>query len=262
MLSARRGSVRAFGAVDLPPPRFAMMKVSVIIPAYNEEQCLPETLERVGKALSIAGCSSEIIVVDNDSRDGTKRVAEVFGAKVFSEKEHNISKVRNTGAENSAGDVLIFIDADTLVPDTLFQKIAAGLEDEKCLGGAVAVEYEDFERKWMKYYLLGWKFWGAVFNMRQGAAQFCRKSVFEEVGGYDPTIYMGEDVEFYWRLSRFARRDKGYLYFVEHPRVTTSARRFDKMGLWKTFLLTHPIFIRLTWRRKSFWKDWYERAVR
>ena len=239
-----------------------MMKVSVVIPAYNEEQCLPATLARIGKALSIAACPAEIIVVDNDSRDGTKQVAAAFGVKVLPETEHNISKVRNTGAANSTGDILIFIDADTLVPDTLFQKITAVMEDEKCFGGAVAVEYEGFERKWMKFYLLGWQFWGTVFNMRQGAAQFCRKFVFEEVGGYDPTIFMGEDVEFYWRLAKFARRNKGYLYFVEQPNVITSARRFDRMSLWKTFLLTHPIFIRLTWRKKSFWKDWYEKAIR
>ena len=239
-----------------------MMKVSVIIPAYNEEQCLPVTLERIGQALSVAACPAEIIVVDNDSQDGTTQVAAAFGVKVILEKEHNIAKVRNTGAENSTGDILIFIDADTLVPDTLVQKLAAVMADEKCLGGAVAVEYEDFERKWMKYYLLGWKFWGAVFNMKQGAAQFCRKFVFEAVGGYDPTIFMGEDVEFYWRLAKFARRNKGYLYFVEHPKVITSARRFDRMSLWKTFLLTHPIFIRLTWRKQSFWKDWYEKAIR
>jgi len=238
------------------------MKVSVIIPAYNEERCLPKTLERVYGALSVISSLSEVIVVDNDSRDGTGRVAAGFGAKVVREREHNISRVRNTGAENSTGDVLIFIDADTLVPATLFQKILALMEDEKCFGGAVAVEYEEFQRRWVKYYLAGWKFWGAVFNMAQGAAQFCRSSVFTELGGYDRTIFMGEDVEFYWRLSGFARRNGGRLHFIERPSVVTSTRRFDKMSLWRTLLLTHPVYIRLTWRRKSFWKDWYERAVR
>lgn len=242
--------------------KFALMKVSVIIPAYNEERCLPRTLERIQRALSLVSRPSEIIVVDNDSQDGTKQVAESFGAKVFLETEHNISRVRNTGARNSTGDVLIFIDADTLVPETLFQKITAVMADENCFGGAVAVEYEELARKWVKYYLSGWKFWGRVFNMAQGAAQFCRKYVFEGLMGYDQTIFMGEDIEFYWRLTRFAKRNKGYLYFVEQPKVTTSSRRFDKMGLWKTLLLTHPIFIRLTWRKKSFWKDWYEKAVR
>src|SRR5215470_3269281 len=107
-----------------------MMKISVIVPAYDEEQYLPETLGRIGKALSIAECPSEIIVVDNNSHDGTKRIAESYGAKVFLEIEHNIAKVRNTGAKNSNGEVLIFIDADTLVPETLFQQIAAAVENE------------------------------------------------------------------------------------------------------------------------------------
>lgn len=239
-----------------------MLKISVVIPAYNEEQCLPATLGRITKALSVVARPSEIIVVDNDSQDRTKQIAVASGAKVVLEKEHNIARVRNTGAKNSTGDVLIFIDADTLVPETLFHKISDVMEDEKCFGGAVAVEYEDFRRKWMKTYLAGWKFWGKFFNMAQGAAQFCRKPVFEKLEGYDPTIFMGEDVEFYWRLAKYAKGSGSYLHFIEHPTVTTSTRRFDKMSVWKTFLLTHPIFIRLTWRKKSYWKDWYEKAVR
>lgn len=238
------------------------MKVSVVIPAYNEERCLPETLKRIGESLSAAACDSEVIVVDNDSRDGTRRVAEESGARVMEEKEHNISRVRNTGAAGSTGDVLIFVDADTLVAEALFRKITEVLEDGRCLGGAVAVGYGDLERKWMKWYLAGWRFWGKFFDMKQGAAQFCRKSAFEALGGYDPTIFVGEDIEFYWRLSRYARRNGGYLHFVEHPEVITSARRFDKMSLWKTFLLTHPVFIRLAWRKKFFWQDWYEKTVR
>jgi glycosyltransferase involved in cell wall biosynthesis len=239
-----------------------MTKVSVIIPAYNEEQFLPETLRRIGKSLTLAACPSEIIVVNNDSLDETRDVAEALGAQVVHAKEHNISIVRNAGAKNATGDVLIFIDADTLVHETLFQKITAALQDEKCFGGAVAVEYGDFKRSWMKFYLMGWKFWGSVFNMKQGAAQFCRKPVFEELAGYDPTIFIGEDIEFYWRLSKLAKQNDGYLYFVNHPKVITSARRFNKMRLWKILLFTQPVLILLAWRRKSIWKDWYEQTVR
>ena len=238
------------------------MKVSVIIPAYNEERYLPQTLKHIGQALSDVSCRSEIIVVDNDSTDQTRRVAERFGAKVYRQSERNISKVRNTGAENSTGDILVFVDADTLVPSALFQTIAEAMSDERCLGGAVAVEYTNLQRKWMKVYLMGWKFWGDLFNMKQGAAQFCRKSVFERLHGYDSGVFMGEDVEFYWRLSKFAKRNDGYLHFVSDPHVITSGRRFNKMGLWKTLFLTHPFLIFPNWRRKSFWKDWYENAVR
>lgn len=238
------------------------MKISVVIPAYNEERCLPETLRRIGASLAASGRASEVIVVDNQSLDGTRRAAEDFGAVVVTEAEHNISAVRNAGARRAGGDVLVFIDADTLVPETLFGKIAAAMEDGACLGGAVAVAYERPGRGWMRLYLAGWKFWGKVFNMKQGAAQFCRRAVFGGLGGYDPTIYVGEDVEFYWRLSRRAAREGGRLHFVEDARVVTSARRFDKMGVWKTLLLTHPAFIRLNWRKRAYWKDWYERAVR
>ena len=236
--------------------------ISIIIPAYNEERYLPETLERIGQALSVVDCPSEIIVVDNGSEDKTKYIAESFGAKTCSESEHNISKVRNTGAKNSVGNVLIFVDADTLVPPSLFRSIITAMEDGKCFGGAVSVIYGDFQRRWVKFYLLGWRAWEAVFHTRQGATQFCRREVFSELGGYDESIYMGEDVEFHWRLAKLAKVKQGFVSFIENPKVTTSTRRFDKMSWWKTILLTNPLLIRLAWKRKGFWKDWYEKAVR
>lgn len=238
------------------------MKLSIIIPAYNEQICLPKTLAAIDSALEKIHFPNEIIVVDNESTDKTAQIARGFGDAVVSETEHNIAKVRNSGANFATGDVLIFIDADTLVPETLFQKIADRMKDENCFGGAVAVDYGEFKRKWMRFYLRGWQFWGTLFNMKQGAAQFCRKSVFEELKGYDATIYMGEDVIFYWRLSKFARRKNATLFYIETPKVTTSPRRFDEMNLWKTFLLTHPLFILLAKKKEKFWRDWYEKLTR
>lgn len=236
--------------------------ISVIIPAYNEAKYLPETLKRIRTALSATDCPSEIVVVDNESEDETGQLAAKFGAKVFTEKEHNISRVRNTGAKNSSGDCLVFIDADTLIPEALLGEIARAMRDEKCFGGAVSVAYETFERRWVRFYLLGWKFWGEVFNTRQGAAQFCRREAFLELGGYDERLYMGEDVEFYWRLSKLAKRKQGFVHFISHLKVKTSARRFDKMSWWKTLVFTNPLFIALAWKRKRFWKDWYEKTAR
>ncbi|HEY0430136.1 MAG TPA: glycosyltransferase [Pyrinomonadaceae bacterium] len=236
------------------------MKFSVIIPAYNEEKLLPKTLRAVGAAA--AGLSCEIIVVDNESTDKTAQIAAGFGAKVVSESEHNIAQVRNTGAKASSGDVLIFIDADTIVRPALFQKIERRMKDEKCFGGAVSVEYGEFQKKWMKYYLFAWKFWETFFNMKMGAAQFCLKAVFEKLGGYDKSIFVGEDIEFYWRLAKFARRGGGHLFFVREPKVKTSARRLDKISFLQTFVLMNPIYIRLNWRKKSLWKAWYEKTIR
>ena len=238
------------------------MKLSIIIPAYNEERVLPATLARINEALSQITTPAEVIVVDNASTDKTSEVAQLGGAVVVLETEHNISQVRNMGAHHATGDVLIFIDADTSVPPSLFEKISEAMNDSNCFGGAVAVNYDNLERPLMKLYLGGWKIWVSLFEMAQGATQFCRRSVFEEVGGYDRTIFVGEDIEFYWRLARFTRRNKGHLHFIKHPQVVTSARRFNKMSLWKVLLLTHPLFVLLAWRKRGFWNDWYLKSVR
>jgi glycosyltransferase involved in cell wall biosynthesis len=213
-------------------------------------------------AASAAAGPCDVIVVDNDSTDSTASLAGGAGATVVHEAVHNIAVVRNAGARAAAGDILIFVDADTLVPQALFARIEEVMQDPDCAGGAVAVEYGGIERKWMQVYLAGWKFWAALFGMAQGAAQFCRRSVFERLGGYDSGIFMGEDIEFYWRLSRYARQQGGYVTLLRKPSVVSSARRFNQMKIGKVLLLTHPAFIRLTWRKKSLWRDWYESPIR
>ena len=238
------------------------MKLSVVIPAYNEEKYLPATLNIISARLADLGYASEIIVVDNESSDKTAAIAVGFGAQIVSESVHIISKVRNTGAGAARGDILIFIDADTHIPPGLFEKVAESMKDEKCFGGAVSVEYGELKRGWLKYYLLGWKFWEKFVNAKQGATQYCRSAVFDEIRGFDENIFVGEDIEFYWRLSKYSRMRGGYLNFITQPKVITSARRFNEMGLCGFFLRTNPIFVRLNWRRRSAWKDWYERTIR
>lgn len=238
------------------------MKLSVIIPAHNEEKLLPETLERAKAALMLCDPESELIVVDNVSTDATARLAKEAGVMVVEEAVRNIGAVRNTGARAASGDVFVFIDADTSVPEGLFSKIDRVMQDPECHGGAVAVKYGKFKRWWMNWYAKGWAFWGNIFNMRQGAAQFCSRSAFEATGGYDEAVYLGEDIEFYWKLERYARECGGRVQFIDEPKVTTSTRRFDKMSVFKTLVLTHPIYILINRKKARAWKDWYENAVR
>jgi len=238
------------------------MRLSVIIPAYNEEKLLPETLRRVKAAMESLKGDSELIVVDNESTDKTREIAESLGAVVLTEKMKNIGAIRNAGARSAKGEVLVFFDADTFVPATLLAVIDEKMQDPKCFGGAVDVDYGKFERWWLRFMKSAWKFWGPIFNMKQGAAQFCRKTVFEEIGGYDETIYLGEDIDIYWRLTKYARQNDGFLSFIEDPKVITSPRRFDKMSLWDTMVLTHPVYILLNWKRSKPWRQWYDGSVR
>lgn len=238
------------------------MKLSIVIPAYNEEKYLPRTLDAL--TLSLKGVrDAEIIVVDNESTDKTAEIAASFGARIVDESEHNIGQVRNTGGYAAGGDVIVFIDADTLVAPGNFEKILAAMTDERCVGGSVAVEYETFtKRRWARFYLSMFQFWGHVLKMRQGALQFCRRDAFLELGGYDATIYVGEDIDFHWRLDAIAKKRGGYTTFIEDPKVRTSSRRFDNMKLWRALIFTHPITIFLGWRIRSLWKDWYQNAIR
>lgn len=250
------------------------MLLSIIIPAYNEEDYLPTTLEALKRAMPDG---AEVIVVDNESTDRTREIAQEFGAKVVDESVHNIGKVRNTGVfyrdaekgdaatwrESGKREVVVFIDADTLVKPGVFEEIVREMSDEKCVGGSVAVEYErPFRRPWMSFFMWLWTFLGRWTKMRQGAIQFCRRDVFEELGGYDATIYVGEDIDFHWRLDKLAKKRGGHTAFVLEPAVTTSSRRWEKMGLVRMLFFTHPVTIFLAWRVRSFWKDWYEDAIR
>lgn len=236
--------------------------LSIIIPAFNEEKLLPATLMAIKGALADFD-DAEIIVVDNESTDKTRAIAESAGALVVTENIHNIAAVRNKGAKAANGDVLVFIDADTIVRPGLFEHIATAMSDEKCVGGSAAVEYEaPYRRIWMRFFMKLWTILGKLTRMRGGALQFCRRDVFDELGGYDTTIYVGEDIDFHWRLDKLANACGGHTAFIEKPKVVTSSRRWNEMGLLRMLFFTHPITIFLAWRRRNVWKDWYDRPIR
>jgi glycosyltransferase involved in cell wall biosynthesis len=241
------------------------MLISIVVPAFNEERYLGKTLARlqVAKTLleSKTNTRTETIVVDNESNDSTPDIARALGSTVISERQHKVARVRNTGARFSNGDVLVFVDADTLVPDNLLDRIAEVMSDESCLGGAVDTHYQP-SKPLARGYLQLWRLIGKFTGMAQGATQFCRRDVFFKLDGYDETLFMGEDVDMYWRLKRFAKRNTGSVAFLDDIRVEPSTRRFDQWHLWRTLLWTNPFFILLFRRRSSFWRGWYSTVPR
>ena len=241
------------------------MKLTIIIPAFNEEAYLPSTLDSIQTAAtdlrSHANAEVDIIVVDNNSVDDTAAVAQSKGAKVVHEPVQGIARARNAGAGHADGDVLVFIDADVILPPSLLEEIHATMSAPVCVGGAVDVEYRP-KRRFIRAYLGAWRLLARLTGMAQGATQFCHKSVFDELGGYDEKVWIGEDADFYWALKRLARRTGRTVRFIESPRVQASSRRFDKWPLWKILVWTNPLFIALFRRRKAFWSGWYSRAVR
>ena len=241
------------------------VKFTIIIPAFNEAAYLGATLDSIEDAAAHlrAGSDAEtdVIVVDNNSTDETAPIARSKGAAVVHEPVQGIARARNTGARHAEGDVLVFVDADVTAPPTLLDAIHAAMSDPACVGGGVDVEYRP-QRLAVRLHLRAWRLLGRLMGMVQGPTQFCRKSVFEQVGGYDEQTWIGENVDFYWSLKRSVKGTDDTVRFLRNPRGRPSCRRFDKWPVWKVLVWTNPLFIALFRRRKGVWGGWYARAVR
>ncbi len=157
-----------------------------------------------------------MVVVDNNSTDDTAAIARTAGAAVVHEPVQGIARARNAGARHAQGDVLVFVDADALVSPALLEAIHDAMSDPSCIGGGVDVEYQP-RRRSMRLYLSAWRLLGRRMRLVQGATQFCRRSVFEQVGGYAEQAWIGEDVDFYRSMERLPRSAGGGGRVIEAP---------------------------------------------
>jgi len=241
------------------------ISISVIIPAYNEEKYLGETLKSIEKAAEFLNekhsAKTEVIVVDNASTDSTSAIALSFGVGIVLETKHNVAAVRNAGSHSAKGDVLVFVDADTTVPEELLWRISECLVSPMCFGGAVDTDYRPAKAS-VRVYLQLWRIFGKLAGMAQGATQFCRREVYASLQGYDESLYMGEDVDFYWRMKKLAKREGGHVCFIEDIRVVPSTRRFDQWSFWRTLIRTNPFYVLAFRRRSRAWRDWYSDILR
>src|SRR5580765_5142801 len=122
----------------LPTQKSTALKISVVIPAFNEEKLIGASLESVRKAMAAfgdAGWDSEVIVCDNNSTDRTAEIARAAGATVVFEPVNQISRARNCGAAHANGDWLVFVDADSSPGDGLFAEVAEEIQSGRCLAG-------------------------------------------------------------------------------------------------------------------------------
>ena len=158
---------REFVGYDLPSCNPPAGKISVIVPAFNEDSCLRSTLDAIAAATetlrSLRDACVETIVVDNNSTDSTAGVALAHGATVIHEPVQGISRARNAGARHSTGYLFVFIDADVTIPATLLTQIHDDMNSEGCVGGGADVDYRP-RRVTMRVYLGAWKLLGRLFG--------------------------------------------------------------------------------------------------
>ena len=202
--------------------------ISFIVPAYNEEHELSDTLAAIREAASGARQPFEIIVVDDASTDATAKIASDAGATVIPINRRQIAASRNAGARASQGEYLFFVDADTRVKQAHVNGGIAALEDGYAGGGA-RVAMDGFVPFWGRLLMRGF---GTIYfglNLGAGAFLFTTRRNFDRIGGFDEQYFAGEEVYFSLELKKL-----GGFKVLGEP-VVTSARKL-RMHSAKDFL--------------------------
>jgi glycosyltransferase involved in cell wall biosynthesis len=237
-----------------------MVAYSVIIPAYNEENYLPRTLDALQAAMAAIDRPGEIIVVENNSSDATAEIARRRGARVVFEKINQISRARNAGAAHARAEYLLFVDADTLISAELLGRALDNLQQEDCCGGGATVSPD---RPLEFFYQIGLHFWNRLsvrFGMAAGSFVYCRKEGFEAVGGFSQKVYVGEEIWFSINYGKWGKARNQKFKIIDQPPVVTSTRKLDWYSKFHTFtFLLSMMFFPFISRYRFLCRFWYRR---
>jgi glycosyltransferase involved in cell wall biosynthesis len=192
--------------------------ISFIIPAYNEERLLGATLDAQHAAARAVGEDYELIVVDDASTDATALIAERHGARLVRVEHRQIAATRNSGARVAQGELLIFVDADTLVNEAAVRSAVAALRNGAAGGGA-AVSFDGtvpfYARLLLPVFVRLFRF----ARLAAGCFLFCGRGAFAASGGFDEQLFCTEELAMSQALKRHGR------FVVLRESVTTSGRK-------------------------------------
>jgi glycosyltransferase involved in cell wall biosynthesis len=230
------------------------MRFSIVIPAYNAGPAVEKTVRSaVNQSRTIPRKDFEVIVVDNNSTDTTAHFAKLGGAdKVVTEIQQGTNYARNRGYRESRGEIIAFLDADSVAPEDWLLKIDRVFNNPKVQ--AVSGPY-DYGFTWLKgladivYTRVIFPAVLAILGLFKGTAiviggNFAvRRSALEAIGGIPPAKFWGDDA----LIATLVRRMVGRVAFVSNLNVRSSHDRFDNKG-----------FLALAAQYASaFWKVWH-----
>lgn len=206
------------------------MKFSVVIPARDEEARIGACLRSIETAARPYPGEVETVVVVNRCRDRTEEIARDLGARVVREDARNLSAIRNAGARAAHGDILITLDADSVMSPRMLTEVDRALETGRYVGGGVPIHPE---RMSLGIFLTGLVLYLILLpHGISGGAFWSRREDFKAIGGFDEGWITAEDVDFARRLKAHGRRQgKRYRTLWRTP-IRTSCRKFDTFGDW------------------------------
>jgi glycosyltransferase involved in cell wall biosynthesis len=203
------------------------VKISIVIPAFNEERLLGESLAQIksaANAFSQRGWEVEFIVCDNNSTDRTAEIARAAGATVVFEPINQIARARNSGAAAASGGWLVFVDADSHPSAELFSDVAEQILSGQCLAGGATVRLDE------KYFVAGiitrlWNFTSRWKRFLAGAFIFCEAAAFRKLGGFSNEFFCAEELELSQRLKKLAKETGKHVVILHRHPLVTSARK-------------------------------------
>jgi rSAM/selenodomain-associated transferase 2 len=208
----------------------AQYTISIIIPVLNEAAIIKQTLEQLTPYSEI-----EIIVVDGGSQDETVANAET-SAKVITVIGQGRAGQMNAGANLAQSEILLFLHADTQLPANFIDLVTKTLRQDQTIAGAfeLAIDGSSRSLRWVEK-LVKWR--SHFLSLPYGdQAIFISKTAFIEAGGFADLRIM-EDFEFIRRIKLQGR------IAIAPAAVTTSDRRWRKLGVWQTTLINQMMLI-------------------
>ncbi len=232
------------------------MRLSFVIPAYNEERYLAACIESILREVRGLGEAVEIIVVNNASTDGTREVALRYPeVTLVDEGRKGLTWARQAGFEASTGELIANVDADSRLPEGWVKQVLETFQFEPEIaslsGPLVYYDLTAWQSMLVRvFYFTAWvtyvlnRYVLGVGSMVQGGNFVVSRRALERIGGFNTTIsFYGEDTDLARRLNRI-----GIVRFTFRLKMLSSARRLLKEGiltmagrysinyLWTTFL--------------------------
>ncbi|MEM7594024.1 MAG: TIGR04283 family arsenosugar biosynthesis glycosyltransferase [Cyanobacteria bacterium P01_A01_bin.83] len=203
--------------------------ISIIIPVLNEAAIIHKTLAELKQYSGI-----EIIVVDGGSQDQTTAIAQQTTAKVLTITGRGRAGQMNAGAKIAQGELLLFLHADSQLPPDFIELIVATLKQPQVVAGAfeLAIDGTDRALRWIEIMV---KMRSRLLSLPYGdQGIFISKQAFMNSGGFADISIM-EDFELIQRIKQQGR------IAIAPAAVTTSGRRWQKLGVWQTTLINQLV---------------------
>lgn len=207
--------------------------ISIIIPTFNEEENIAETIDQV-KKIDPGQYATEIIVADGNSTDRTREIAANAGAIVIISEKKGRAAQMNFGASIAKEEILYFLHADSIPPKRFSNYILDAVK-RNVISGCFRLSFDH------KHWFLKANCWFTRFNVNAvrfgDQSLFVTKEVFNKCGGFREDLLMMEDQEIIHRIKKYGK------FTVMNAEIITSARKYSDNGIYRMQVIFFRIWL-------------------